>query len=111
MAYDVELADRVRALLGVVADVEERKMFGGLAFLVQGNMAVVVSGAGGLMVRVGPEASSTLIATTPATAAVMKGRAMKAWVVVGDDDVATADELEPWVERGVSFAQSLPAKR
>ena len=85
-------------------------MFGGLAFLVGGNMAIAASGQGGILVRVGPERSEQLVATTGATVAVMRGRPMPGWLRVGADDVRTKRQLAKWVDLGVEFARSLPAK-
>ena len=110
MAYDEELADRIRALLGNRADLTEQKMFGGLAFLIGGNMAIAASGQGGILVRVDPEESAELVATTPAEPMEMRGRQMAGWLRVDAADVATADELARWVERGVAYAASLPPK-
>ena len=112
MAYDRELAERVRLLLADEADVSEKAMFGGLAFLVGGNLAVAASGQGGLLVRVDPAESAVLQAETGARPMEMRGKAMTGWLrveaaVVEDDE---EDELGRWVRRGVAFARSLPAK-
>ena len=111
MAYDEELADRIRELLGSASGLTEKKMFGGLAFMIGGNMAVAASGQGGLLVRVDPEESDTLVATTNATPMEMRGRQMQGWLRVDSDDVRTKRELAKWVERGASYARSLPAKQ
>ena len=110
MAYDEELADRVRELVTDEPSLTEKKMFGGLAFLIGGNMAVAASGQGGLLVRVDPAGSDTLVRTSRARVAVMRGREMPGWLRVDSGDVETMDELAVWVERGVSFARSLPDK-
>jgi TfoX/Sxy family transcriptional regulator of competence genes len=110
MAYDEELAERIRALIGPAPDVTEKSMFGGLAFLVGGNMAIAASGQGGILVRVDPDESETLVDSTPAEVAVMRGRPMAGWLRVASDDVA-GSELAQWVERGTSYARSLPTKR
>jgi len=107
MAYDEALAARVRALVGDEAAVAEKKMFGGLAFLVNGNMAVSASGQGGILVRVDPDESAQLVETTAAEEMVMRGRSMAGWLRVEPAE----DELAQWVERGVSYARSLPPKR
>ena len=107
MAYDEELADRIRSLVAGEDGVTERKMFGGLAFLLNGNMAVAASGQGGILVRVDPEESARLVGTTPAEEMVMRGRSMAGWLRV---DLAES-ELPEWVERGLSYARSLPPKR
>ena len=110
MAYDEALADRIRELLGGDPDLIEKKMFGGLAFLVGGNMAVAASGQGGVLVRVDPAESDTLVETTNARPMEMRGREMKGWLRVDADDVRTERDLARWVERGATYARSLPAK-
>ena len=107
MAYDEALAGRIRDLVGGGEDVSEQKMFGGLAFLVNGNMAVAASGQGGILVRVDPDESAQLVETTAAEEMVMRGRSMAGWLRVEPAE----DELAQWVERGVSYARSLPPKR
>src|SRR3982750_4235089 len=111
MAYDEGLARRIRDLAADVPELTEKKMFGGLAFLVGGNMAVAASGQGGILVRVDPEQSPKLVATTPAEPMVMRGRAMDGWLRVDAESVATKRALSAWVKRGVTYARSLPAKR
>jgi hypothetical protein len=110
MAYDEELADRIRALLGDRPGLTEKKMFGGLAFLIGGNMAIAASGQGGILVRVDPEESDALVASTPAEPMEMRGRSMAGWLRV--DTVAVTDDavLGEWVERGAGYAASLPPK-
>ena len=110
VAYDEELAGRIRDLIGNEPALTEQKMFGGLAFLVGGNMAIAASGQGGILVRVDPEASDELVATTPAELMEMRGRSMTGWLRVATSDVADDAALSEWVERGVSFAASLPPK-
>jgi TfoX/Sxy family transcriptional regulator of competence genes len=110
MAYDEELADRIRALLGDRPGLTEKKMFGGLAFLVGGNMAIAASGQGGILVRVDPAESDALVASTPAELMEMRGRSMAGWLRVDTDDVADDGALAEWVERGAGYAASLPAK-
>src|SRR2546423_8612629 len=111
MAYDEELAERIRELVAGERGLTERKMFGGLAFLVGGNMAIAASGQGGILVRVDPEESDRLVARTKARPMVMRGREMQGWLRVGADDVRTKRQLASWVERGVAYAKSLPRKR
>lgn len=111
MAYDEELAERVRDLLAAEPDVTEKRMFGGLAFLVGGHMAVVASGQGGLMVRVDPAESDALVTRTPATPMEMRGRPMKGWLRIAADDLRTERQLAPWVQRGTAFVRTLPPKR
>jgi TfoX/Sxy family transcriptional regulator of competence genes len=110
MAYDEELADRIRALLGNRADLTERKMFGGLAFLIGGNMAIAARGGGGILVRVDPEQSDDLVASTPAEPMEMRGRQMAGWLRVATADVADGATLAEWVERGAGYAALLPPK-
>ena len=110
MAYDEQLAARIRDLVAVEARLTEKKMFGGLAFLVEGNMAVAASGQGGLLVRVDPAESAELVETTPAVEMEMRGRSMAGWLRLDSADVED-EELSAWVDRGVSFARSLPPKR
>lgn len=110
MAYDEDLANRVRELLGREPGLAEKRMFGGLAMMVKGNMAVVVRGAGGLMVRVDPGESERLEAEPGAQATVMRGRPMRGWITV-DPSVCEGDaDLARWVDRGVRFTRTLPAK-
>lgn len=111
MAYDEDLANRVRELVGAEAGLTEMRMFGGLAFLIGGNMAVGVSGQGGLMVRVDPDETEALLAKPHARPFDMRGREMKGWLRVDSEGVRTKRGLEPWVRRGVAYARSLPAKR
>ena len=110
MAYDAELAGRVRSLVQDEPGLTEQKMFGGLAFLIGGNMAVAASGQGGLLVRVDPAQSPALVARSPARPLEMRGRAMNGWLRVASEDVETREQLTAWVDRGASFARSLPAK-
>ena len=110
MAYDEALAARIRQYTAGVP-VEEKKMFGGLAFLLGGHMAVAASGQGGLMVRVEPSETATLLKEPGAAPFEMGGRgAMAGWLRVSADAVADEEDLTRWVERGLSYAGSLPAK-
>ena len=111
MAYDEELAARIRDLVADEPGLTEQKMFGGLAFLIGGNMAVAASGQGGLLVRVDPEESEAIVASSPARPMEMRGREMAGWLRVDAEDVRTKSELAAWVDRGTSYARSLPAKR
>lgn len=111
MAYDENLADRIRELVGGEAGVTERKMFGGLAFLIGGNMAVAASGQGGLLVRVDPADSDTLVATTTASPMEMRGRPMRGWLRVDSEQIRTKRRLAGWVQLGSACARTLPAKR
>jgi TfoX/Sxy family transcriptional regulator of competence genes len=111
VAYDDELANRIRELVSGEASLTEQKMFGGLAFLIGGNMAVGASGQGGILVRVDPEQSDALAARTNARPMEMRGRQMKGWLRVEADDLEADGEFAMWVELGVAYARSLPAKR
>lgn len=110
MPYDRELADRLRLSLGGEPGVSEKAMFGGLAFLVHGNMAVAASSDGGLMVRVEPKQTESLLQEPGARRFSMRGREMDGWLLVEaavlDDDGA----LRSWIDRGVAYARSLPPK-
>jgi TfoX/Sxy family transcriptional regulator of competence genes len=111
VAYDEDLADRIRELLAGEAHLTEKKMFGGLAFLIGGNMAVGASGQGGVLVRVDPAQSDKLVATTSARLMEMRGRRMQGWLRVDPDDVRTKPQLAKWVGLGATYARSLPPKR
>ena len=111
MAYDEDFADRIRELLGSEPDLSEMRMFGGLAFLIAGKMAVAASGQGGLMVRVEPDRTDELLAGPGAREFEMRGRPMRGWLRVDDQGIATDSELQTWVELGVDYARSLPPKR
>ena len=111
MAYDEDLADRIRELLGGEPGVTEKKMFGGLAFLVGGNMAVAASSQGGILVRVDPDGSDDWIASGQADPMEMRGKLMTGWLRVDTEQVRTKRQLERWVRRGATYARSLPPKR
>jgi TfoX/Sxy family transcriptional regulator of competence genes len=110
MPYDEDLANRIRELIAGEPAVTEKRMFGGLAFLVGGNMAVAASGQGGLMVRVDPQQTDDLLAEPEARPFEMRGRPMDGWLRVDTDGLPTKRQLAPWVDRGVAYARSLPAK-
>lgn len=110
MAYDPELADRLRMLLGG-EPVVEKKMFGGLAFLLTGNMSVAAMGQGGLLVRVDPAEMFDLLAEPGAEEFDMAGRGpMKGWLHVRPEVLDDDETLGAWVSRGVSYARTLPPK-
>jgi TfoX/Sxy family transcriptional regulator of competence genes len=110
MAYDEDLANRVRALVGGEPGLDEKRMFGGLAMMLNGNMAVVIRGKGGLMVRVDPAASEQLL-TEPGTQPMeMRGKSMAGWITVEESACTKAADLKRWVKRGLTYARSLPAK-
>ena len=111
MAYDAELADRIRDQLETEPGVTEKRMFGGLAFLVDGHLAVAASGQGGLMLRVDPDDGSTLLTDPRARPFVMRGRELAGWLRVEVDEELDDDELGRWVERGIRFARGLPSGR
>jgi TfoX/Sxy family transcriptional regulator of competence genes len=110
VAYDEELAERIRELVAGEKGLTEKKMFGGLAFLIGGNMAVSASGQGGILVRVDPAASDRLVSTTKAEPMVMRGRSMDGWLRVDSEHLRQKRQLATWVDRGVTYARSLPRK-
>ncbi|MEV0030909.1 TfoX/Sxy family protein [Nocardia sp. NPDC050793] len=111
MAYDEELAERIRDLIEPGPDVTEKKMFGGLAFLIGGNMAVAASRQGGLLVRIDPAEGDALIDGDSVTPMIMGGREMDGWLRVTSAALHDDTTLRQWVDRGVGYARSLPAKR
>jgi TfoX/Sxy family transcriptional regulator of competence genes len=110
VAYDEDLAERIRALLATDHDVVEKKMFGGLAFLIGGNMSVSASGQGGLLLRCDPEETEELVKEPGVDRFEMRGRAMDGWLRVDADAVERPAKLERWVAVGVDYARSLPPK-
>ena len=110
MPYDEDLADRIRELVSGEARITERKMFGGLAFLVGGNMSVAASGQGGLMVRVDPEDTDALLAKPHARPFEMRGRELHGWLRVDPEGLRTKRQLASWVTRGIAYARSQHAK-
>jgi TfoX/Sxy family transcriptional regulator of competence genes len=111
MAYDEALAGRIREMVASEPGMKEQKMFGGLAFLLNGNMSVAASGQGGLLVRVDPDESDALTKKAGVDVMEMRGRKMAGWLRVDADAVRTKQQLSAWVDRGVAFARSLPPKR
>lgn len=111
MPYDESLATRLRELTAGEPDLTEQKMFGGLAFLIGGNMAVAASSEGGILVRVDPDQTERLLETTNARLMEMRGRSMRGWLRVDPEHLQTKGELASWVELGTTYARSLPAKR
>ncbi len=111
MAYDEALAGRIRDLIGPDPELTEKKMFGGIAFLIRGHMAISASGHGGVLVRTDPAASAELTAAGKATVAVMQGREMPGWLRVAAEHLATDDELARWVEISLDYTRSLPPKQ
>ena len=110
MAHDEDLAQRIRDLVAGQPGLTEQKMFGGLAFLIGGNMAVAASGQGGILVRADPEESQRLVETNRASLMEMRGREMPGWLRVDAAELDGEAELARWVELGTSYARSLPAK-
>jgi TfoX/Sxy family transcriptional regulator of competence genes len=110
VAYDEDLANRVRELMTGNERVVEKRMFGGLAFLIGGNMSVSVSGQGGLLLRCDPRETDALLGKPHAEAFEMRGRAMEGWLRIDPEGLHTKRQLQRWVERGVSYARSLPPK-
>lgn len=111
MAYDEDLANRIRELVGMEPGLTEKRMFGGLAFLINGNMSVSASGQGGVLLRVDPAETDALLSKPHAHAFEMRGRAMQGWLRVDAEGLRTKRQLEPWVARGVAYARSLPSKQ
>lgn len=111
MAYDEDLANRIRELVLSEPGVFEQRMFGGLAFLINGNMSVSASGRGGLLLRVDPLETDALLGKPYAQPFEMRGRVMHGWLRVEAEGLQTKRQLERWVARGVSYARSLPSKR
>jgi TfoX/Sxy family transcriptional regulator of competence genes len=110
MAYDEELAERIRHTLDGEAGITEKRMFGGLAFLLNGNMAVAASGQGGLLVRVDPADAPTLTEDAHVRRMEMRGKEMDGWPRVDSEAAATPDDLQRWVDTGLAYASSLPPK-
>lgn len=110
MAYDEDLANRIRELVADERGVSEKKMFGGLAFLINGNMSVSATGQGGLLLRVDPDDTDKLTEQKHAEPFVMRRRAMRGWLRIAPEGVKTRRDLERWVSRGVKYARSLPPK-
>jgi TfoX/Sxy family transcriptional regulator of competence genes len=111
MAYDEELAGRIRDLVGDEPGLTEQKMFGGLAFLIGGNMAIAASGQGGILVHADPDEADALLDSTEAHLMEMRGKQMRGWLRVDSEHVGTKQQLATWVEVGTGYARSLPAKR
>jgi hypothetical protein len=110
MAYDLELADRIRTVVQAEPGLTERPMFGGLAFLIGGNMAVSASSQGGLLLRVNPAETESLISEPHVRRFEMRGREMDGWLRVDAEAVESDDDLRDWVRHGVTYARSLPPK-
>jgi TfoX/Sxy family transcriptional regulator of competence genes len=111
LAYDEDLAERLRELLAGETGVSEKKMFGGLAFLVHGNMCVSASGQGGLLARVDPAETDAALARAHASLMVMGGRSMDGWIRVAPEGVRTKRQLRAWVSRSLAYVKTLPRKK
>jgi len=111
MADDQQLAGRIRRLIGSDPDLTDKKMSGGLVFLIRGTMAIAASSQGGALVRAGPRESAALVAASAASVMEMRGRSMPGWLHVSSDDLRTDDELAAWADRGTGYARSLPPKQ
>jgi TfoX N-terminal domain len=111
MVYEEDLANRIREIVLAEPGVTEQRMFGGLAFLINGNMSVSASGQGGLMLRVDPAETDALLRAEHAKPFEMRGRKMDGWLRVDPEGLRTKRQLEKWVARGVAYARSLPSKR
>jgi len=109
--YDEDLAERIRELIPPRVKVTEMKMFGGLGFLIGGNMAIAASGQGGVLVRCDPDVADALVAKTDAYRMEMRGREMQNWLRVDADSVRTKRQLAKWVDIGTTYARSLPPKK
>ncbi len=110
MAYDKELADRIRELLAGEAGITESNMFGGLAFLLNGHMAITASGKGGILVRCDPARAASLVERGPAELAIMRGRSMSGWVRISSEHIRSKRELRRWANVALAYTRSLPAK-
>lgn len=111
MAYDQDLAHRIRELVATEPGITEQRMFGGLAFLINGHMSVSASGRGGLLLRCDPAETDALLGKPFAGPFEMRGRVMDGWLRVDADGLRSKAQLERWVARGVAYARSLPPKR
>ena len=110
MAYDEELADRIRLHLAERTDVVEKRMFGGLGFMVGGHMAIAASGQGGALVRADPAETDRLVERTKAEVAIMRNRPMPGWLRVASPDLRTSRQLKTWIDRSLAFVATLPDK-
>jgi TfoX/Sxy family transcriptional regulator of competence genes len=111
MAYDEQLAQRIRSLMGNKKGLSEKKMFGGLSFLINGNMSIAASGQGGLLVRIDPSKTNEVLGSSKARLMEMRGKTMPGWLRVDAKDVKSDNELKKWVQISVDYASSLPKKQ
>ncbi|MUL85490.1 MULTISPECIES: TfoX/Sxy family protein [unclassified Mycolicibacterium] len=110
MAFDPDLADRIRELTAAESGLDEKRMFGGLAFLINGNMAIAANREGGLLVRVAPADTEKLLQRDHVELMVMGGREMRGWLRIASPGVTTRRQLQSWVARGIGYARGLPPK-
>jgi TfoX/Sxy family transcriptional regulator of competence genes len=110
MAYDKDLAERIRQCLLSIPDLSEKKMFGGVGFLINGNMTIAASAQGGILIRIDPSRTESLLETTHAQPMVMRGKSMTGWLRVSADELRSDNELNKWVIRSTAYAQTLPPK-
>ena len=110
MSYNPDLADHIRTILGPRLDLSEKSMFGGLAFLINGNLAIAASGQGGILVRIDPEITSEIINSSSAEIMVMRGKEMRGWVRVSDENLSDGD-LSRWIQLSTTYTEKLPKKK
>lgn len=110
MAYDEDLADRIREAMSGMKGVTEKAMFGGLAFMVDGKMAVAAGSKGDILARVDPRDMEELVTSTEAEMATMGNREMRGWVTVDSEHLEADEHLSAWVQRSVAYARTLPGK-
>ena len=110
MVFDPIIAERIREAVASEPDVSERKMFGGLAFLLRGNMAMAASSKGGLMIRTDPATASGLVDESPAEYVEMSGRQLQGWLHLGAVDIESDHQLAIWINRALDYATTLPSK-
>lgn len=110
MAYDADLADRIRDVIQGESGLTERRMFGGLAFLIQGHMAVSASGQGGLLLRINPAETASLLDEPHVRRVEMRGREVDGWLRVEPEALKTEDNLRRWISHGITYARTLPPK-
>jgi hypothetical protein len=111
MAYDENIAARIRSLIGFQPGLTEKKMFGGLAFLLNGNMVIAASGEGGILARVNPDDTNDLLSSSHAKVMIMRGKTMSGWLRINTEDVVEDAELQRWVDLSLNYAKTLAPKR
>ncbi len=108
MPIDEDLAQRVRELVEGTYSLSEKRMFGGLAFLVNGHLGIAVSGSGGLMVRADPAQAADVVDEPRVAPMVMRGRELKGWLIIAPEALVEQDDLRRWVQLGMTYAEGLP---